>query len=341
MKRLLLATAALIAITSCAALQKETHHEKAENPYVNPFYAKYLNTGSALDARIQSTLTALQKDPKSPQLHNDLGALLVQKGFAKDAEDEFERALNIDSHYYPAWYNVGLVRLSRGEIISARHAFGKTVSLKPGHAAALFQLGLLEEQAGNTNSAIKHYAKAFEINPALLDVQVNPRILDSRLTHVALIRAYPNMHSTESMQFQGAPGYIRDQPAQAPSPQARPSDIVTPAPPVTDPSMQSTPHAATVIPVPAGTSTSGSSSSSASSSSNSATHPRSSAQRNTRRRQPPVQPPPPVVEQAPIQTAPVYTEEQPEFTPDHPADENNNPPDAATDTAPVPPPPAA
>lgn len=236
MKRLLMISVAVLALTltisGCAELL-----DRDANPYDNPFYAKYLDTGSALDAQIQRTLEAVRQNPGSARLHSDLGTLLVQKGFPKDAEREFERAVNADSHYYPAWYNLGLVRASRGEEFGARHAFRRTIAYKPGHAAALFQLGMIEEKRQNTGRAIELYAKAYGINPGLLDIRVNPRILDSRLTALALLKMYPKTHERQSMQFHGAPsGYREPVPQQAPSPEAPPAKIVPPAPPPTDPS---------------------------------------------------------------------------------------------------------
>lgn len=206
MKRLLLLAAA-VALAACSTTTK--HHDS--NPYANPFYAKYLNTGAWVDAEITRTVNDLSANPRSATLHNTLGQLLIQKGFPKDAETEFERAVNADSHFYPGWYNLGLVRMSRGDLIGAHHAFSRTVHYKPGHSAALFQLGLMEEKRNHQSAAVDYYAKAFTINPALLDVRVNPRILDSNLVDIALIKAYPNDHSRQSMAFNPAPpGYVQE-----------------------------------------------------------------------------------------------------------------------------------
>jgi tetratricopeptide (TPR) repeat protein len=239
MKRLLTLAAAALLFAACA------HHANHTNPYEgNLFYSKYLSPStSQLDARIQSTIDALRANPRSATLHNDLGQLLIEKGFPKDAETEFERAINADRRFYPAWYNLGLVRMSRGDTIGARVAFSQTVRYKPGHSAALFQVGLMEEQRGHADAAIDAYAKAFTINHSLLDVRVNPRILDSKLVDAALLKAYPKDHARASMAFQPAPpGYtqVNLQP-EAPSKQATPSQIVTPSAPVTDPSKQTPP----------------------------------------------------------------------------------------------------
>lgn len=239
MKRLFVLTFAVLAIAGCAAWDRVSGNG---NGYATPpFYAKYLNPANPHDQRIQATLAGLRANPRSAQLHNELGALLIQKGFPKDAEREFERAVNADGDFYPGWYNLGLVRASRGDSFGAYRALRRTVSLKPGHSAALFQLGLMEETRGDNEDAVDYYARAFAINPALLDVRVNPRILDSDLTHLALLKMYPNEHSRESMQFQPAPQGYRDAQMEAPSPQAPAADIVTPSAPLTDPASQSAP----------------------------------------------------------------------------------------------------
>jgi tetratricopeptide (TPR) repeat protein len=186
-------------------------------------------------------LTQLQADPDSAALHNELGALLVQKGFPHDAEREFEAAINLDRRYSAAWYNLGLVRAANGDEGGAARAFRRTVATKPGHAAALFQLGLIEEQQYHTDRAIDYYAKAYSINPLLMQADVNPRVLDSKLMHLALLRMYPTAHARRSMQFQGGPAPTERRPPEAASPEATPAQIIPPAPPATDPSQQPKP----------------------------------------------------------------------------------------------------
>lgn len=239
MKRILLAALAALTLAGCAALGNRNG-----DPYESPFYARYLNTGSILDEQIWNALAAVRQNPEGADLHNDLGVLLVQKGFPKDAAREFERAIDLDRRYYPAWYNLGLVRASFGDELGARRALRRTVSLKPGHAAALFQLGLIEERRNHTDRAIALYAKAYGINPALLDVEVNPRILDTELTHLALLKLYPVEHARESMQLQTLP-IARESlmPHQVPAPSdvPVPQQIVPPTAPVTSPAKQPAP----------------------------------------------------------------------------------------------------
>ncbi len=236
MKRLFVMVFAALVVTGCGMSTRLHRNRNTGNTYQRPlFYAKYLTPGNPLDDRIRATVIALAADPQSAPLHNQLGQLLSEKGFPKDAELEFERSVNADRHFYPAWYNLALMRSARNDYTGARIAFGRVLHYKPGHSAALFQMGLMEERRGDYDAAIDDYAKAFSINHALLDVKVNPQILDSKLVAYALIKAYPNEHTRESMLFQGMPaGY--GQPAvtlapPAPSPVAPTDKIVPPAAP--------------------------------------------------------------------------------------------------------------
>lgn len=243
MKRLVVTALTAVLLFGCKSLQN--HPFSHNDPYAKRmFYEKYLNPGDPSDAQILQTLAAVRANPKSAALHNQLGQLLRQKGFPNDAEAEFERAVDADKRYYPAWYNLGLIREARGNYVGARFAFGRTIHYKPGHAAALFQMGLMEEQRSNKDAAIDYYAKSFTINHEMLDVRVNPRILDSKLVDLALLKAYPNDHARESMQFQNAPDVSYGPPptpGPAVTPQPAAKDIVTPAAPVTNPAAQQPP----------------------------------------------------------------------------------------------------
>jgi tetratricopeptide (TPR) repeat protein len=250
MKRqsLLIMIAALPVLGSMACLSMNRTIDRklhGENPYTKPvFYSQYLNASNPLDRRIQKDLDTLRTRPHSAVTHNDLGGLLVAKGFPKDAEVEFERAVYADRNFYAAWYNLGLLQSGRGEFLSAHASFQQTVRAKPGHAAALFQLGLIEEAKRDDDAAVEYYAKAFAINRTLLDVRTNPRIADSRLVSRSLLRMYKTDHVRESLQLQPTPqGYADVPPDQPLSKQPAASQIVTPAAPTTSPGAQTAPPA--------------------------------------------------------------------------------------------------
>ena len=239
--RKLLLTAAAIALAGCTSMHDLSLHKSNDNPYDKPlFYQRYLNPADPFDARIQRTIDALRASPNSASLHNDLGQLLLRKGFPNDAEKEFGRAIRADRNFYPAYYNRAQLRAGQGDFLGARQDFLATVKHKPGHAEALFALGLMEEQHQNGSAAIDYYAKAISINHSLLDVRVNPRVLDSKLIPLALLKAYPKLHAKDAVQLTGAPPMYTGPAVQqpAPSPQPTAAQIVPPTAPVTDPGTQ-------------------------------------------------------------------------------------------------------
>ena len=221
---------AAVTITSCTLFERDKDPYDDQNP---PVYSRFISSESPLDNQIRATVVALRANPNSAALHNDLGQLLLQKGFPKDAEREFERAINADSDFYPAWYNLGLVRASHDDYTGAKRAFWRTTRIMKGHSEALFQLGLMAEKRGNRDDAIGYYAKAIRHNPAITDVRSNPLVLDSRLIHLAILENYDRNHLRQAGRYLGTPSnYV------PPTPEER---IVTPTAPVTDTGTQQTP----------------------------------------------------------------------------------------------------
>ena len=211
--------------------------------YDAPFYTRYLDPADPNDRQIQQLVEVLRADAKNAAAHNELGMLLVRKRFPNDAEREFERAIRADREFYPAWFNLGLLRQTKDDVPGAINALRKTVDLKPGHDRAHFELGLIYEKLGQNNRAVDHYVRAYTINPALLDIRQNPRVVDTELEDRALLRMYPATYARRSARYQAAPpDYVQPgsipEPDAAPSEQPNPADIVTPAQPVTEPSQQ-------------------------------------------------------------------------------------------------------
>jgi tetratricopeptide (TPR) repeat protein len=235
MKRLTFLALIALAAAGCTAIGRSIdRHAHGANPYQKEmYYSRYLDPANPLDQAIRRDLEALKANPRAASVHNDLGGLLFTKGFRSDAQLEFERAVYADKRFYAAWYNLGLTRAAGGDFSGAEHAFQQTVHYKPGHAAARFQLGLLEEKRGNDTAAVEQYARAFTINRSLLDARVNPTIVESRLIDRVLLKLYPNDQVRATIRFQPAPPGYTDRQPEAPPPQAPAGQVAPPATPAT------------------------------------------------------------------------------------------------------------
>ncbi|HEY0593914.1 MAG TPA: tetratricopeptide repeat protein [Thermoanaerobaculia bacterium] len=240
MKKLLLVALASLSLAGCLSIQQRLDRARfGENPYLEPpFYARYLTGASALDRNIEAYIVALRAEPDNPAYHNELGRLLVIKRFPQDAEREFRRALAADEDFYPAWYNLALLRASRGDAGGAIRALDRTLELKPGHSSALFQKGLLLEKRGRKDEAIDAYVKALRINFDLIRPTLNPLVIDSKLMDRVLIELYPDEHERRAMLLQPTPPELvprRPAPSEVERPEAivPPTDQTEPQPPAT------------------------------------------------------------------------------------------------------------
>ena len=144
MKKIAVIAVAALLAAGCT-LVKQTH--RSSNPYSNPFYQRFLNPAVPIDASIQRDIIILRTNPNSAPTHNDLGQLLIQKGFPKDAEREFERSVDADRRFWPAWYNLGVSYVSPAvrllvhsvlvwflcAILSVRHCVGGARVARGGH----------------------------------------------------------------------------------------------------------------------------------------------------------------------------------------------------------------
>ena len=118
---------------------------------------------------------------------NDLGALLLLVDQQQDARSAFETALELDPDNVIALYNAGVLALDRDPYRALRLL---NSALKQGGADAWthYRLGEAFERLARERKAVSHYARAFELRPSLLFVDVNPAIVENQLATKALLR---------------------------------------------------------------------------------------------------------------------------------------------------------
>ena len=186
----------------------------------------------------------------------ELGVLLLDKGFPKDAERYLKKAIRADRKNYEASFRLGLVRQHMGRERAAMRSYQRTLRHRPGHTQARFMLALAQERAGQRKLAIQNYARAYRHLPELADPQFNPLVISSRLQTEAALVHYRRTERTTA--FKAPPMDPRalhfmmlafppePQPSPVPPPQVAP-----PAPPQVAP--QVSPQAATQESSPAAT----------------------------------------------------------------------------------------
>jgi len=141
-----------------------------------------------VDRAIAAQRALAQRQPTA-QVWNDLGNLLQLAGHETEAREAYEHALSLDPKLVSAHYNLGLVLRQAGEASKAKDHFREVIELAPGDAWAWFQLGALHESRGAAKSAVDAYARAYALDPRLSFGDVNPQVIDSKLTTESLLRA--------------------------------------------------------------------------------------------------------------------------------------------------------
>jgi tetratricopeptide (TPR) repeat protein len=89
------------------------------------------------------------------------------------AEELYRAVLQRDPDHVQALFNLGLIRVRRGEFENAVELFGKALEQKPDFAEAHNALGIALRMSGREPEALAHYAVALAIRPDYAEVENN------------------------------------------------------------------------------------------------------------------------------------------------------------------------
>jgi Tfp pilus assembly protein PilF len=121
-------------------------------------YAAY-SEGALLEARgdlrgaASAYDRALAQDEASVEVWTRLGSLRCQLG-QPDADEAFERALEIDPHYEPAWRERARCALRRGKLDQAERAAQRAFGIDPDNERTTLLLAELLERLGQPDQAL-------------------------------------------------------------------------------------------------------------------------------------------------------------------------------------------
>jgi tetratricopeptide (TPR) repeat protein len=146
-----------------------------------PMFVRWLVIDDPGDQTIRDYWERAERDELEPRALVDLGTMLFYRGYPKDAVRYYRRALKLDKDLYEAWFRIGLVEHSEGNLHDARQAYKRCLKKLTGHGWCNFYLGLLEEQLGHSSRAMYHYRRALKFAPELADPLINPEVMTSEL----------------------------------------------------------------------------------------------------------------------------------------------------------------
>ena len=94
-----------------------------------------------------------------------LGRLAWEDGEIALAAKLLERATQTEVSA-SVWFDLGLVRQDLHDDAGAAIAYRKAIDLKPDHAEATFNLGVVLQEAGRLDDAMRAYAQAYRLRPS-------------------------------------------------------------------------------------------------------------------------------------------------------------------------------
>jgi len=188
----------LVLVLAAAAMAAQSSDSGAK-PTPAPFYRQYLVPGNPLDDKIVEQEHRVEASPNDANLRNDFGNLLALRRFPKEAAEQYEKALHLDKKNFISAYNLGLVRETEGKLSEAISAYQRSIKRKPGFPQSRFRLGRAYEHANQLDDAVKEYAAAMWIDPAIRDAKRNPLVIDSELIYLASLVNYQRDMAVASM----------------------------------------------------------------------------------------------------------------------------------------------
>lgn len=127
-----------------------------------------------VDDAIRATERAAQLNPGLVQAHLNLMILYGRRGDFARAEQHFRAAMALNSTQFPAaYYDFGVLMMNEGKPAEAEQAFEKAVEIDPNYAEARNNLGYLLERQGKLAEASEEYRHAVEAQPAFAKAHFN------------------------------------------------------------------------------------------------------------------------------------------------------------------------
>jgi tetratricopeptide (TPR) repeat protein len=123
--------------------------------------AKKARQSGDIDRAMTSLQRALEIDPEFIEAVNDMGACHTAKQNFSKAANYFDRAIRIDSHYWPAFYNLALMSLLQNKMEDAERAARTASDLDRTGSTSRLLLGIaLVFQDKFTDEAVTSLEKA-------------------------------------------------------------------------------------------------------------------------------------------------------------------------------------
>jgi tetratricopeptide (TPR) repeat protein len=125
------------------------------------------------DEAIGEFRRAIALKPDNPQPHNNLGVILKNQGKLREAINEYHRAIALRPDYAFAHNNLGTVLKAQGKLDEAIAEYRRAIALRPDYANAHGNLGMVLNVQGRLDEAVAEYRTAIRLRPEWAAVHAN------------------------------------------------------------------------------------------------------------------------------------------------------------------------
>ena len=160
MKRLLLA----LFLAPFAFSPRASFADETKSSYMHYLRGLMLEHQGAFTEAIQEYQTALSLDPQSTFLVEQTVQLALETGRSDIALDLAQRLTKLEPKSHKAFYLLGTVHWSRGEVAPAQAAFEQTLKVNPRFSEAMLALGNLLS-AQSPDKAKDYFRDYLKANP--------------------------------------------------------------------------------------------------------------------------------------------------------------------------------
>ena len=117
------------------------------------------------DLAIQLICSAIQRNPRSADYHNNLANTYSLRGDLPAAIESYRRAIALDRNHIDALHSLANALVDQGQLDEAESCFRRVLQLEPNHAQALYNLGNAKVKQADLPAAISYYRQALELQP--------------------------------------------------------------------------------------------------------------------------------------------------------------------------------
>ena len=128
---------------------------------------------------------------KSIDLYNE-GLICAKRKDFKSAEELYLKAIELNSEFFQAHYNLGNINKNSGKLNEAINFFQKSIEIKSDFINGYYNLGNTLKMLGKLDEAKKNFDKVLELNPNLEEAKENLHIISQLRELKSIVKPIKN-----------------------------------------------------------------------------------------------------------------------------------------------------